>query len=286
MNLIQSFGNTSQDLLCRCRRFFCLGLFFVREQVQSICFRSLQLARCRGDFRLLALTLCRLLCFTLCALGSFAGDLTLAADRARLVQQAASWRGGIDVLVNNAGINPFGLLQDQTAAQVDLSFAVNVQAPIQLCRELLPHLRSLPAAHIVNMGSVFGSIGFPGYAVYSATKFAMRGFSEALGRELADTGVRVHCLAPRATRTRINSPEVERMNAELGVAMDDPAVVGAALCAVLGQGNSFSVVGWPEKLFARVNAVLPRLVDGALRKQLPIIRRYAAPKSPAAGETP
>jgi short-subunit dehydrogenase len=98
--------------------------------------------------------------------------------------------------------------------------------------------------------------------------------------------VRVHCLAPRATRTRINSPEVERMNAELGVAMDDPAVVGAALCAVLGQGNSFSVVGWPEKLFARVNAVLPRLVDGALRKQLPIIRRYAAPKSPAAGETP
>jgi NAD(P)-dependent dehydrogenase (short-subunit alcohol dehydrogenase family) len=219
-------------------------------------------------------------------LGSFAGDLTLAADRARLVQQAASWRGGIDVLVNNAGINPFGLLQDQTAAQVDLSFAVNVQAPIQLCRELLPHLRSLPAAHIVNMGSVFGSIGFPGYAVYSATKFAMRGFSEALGRELADTGVRVHCLAPRATRTRINSPEVERMNAELGVAMDDPAVVGAALCAVLGQGNSFSVVGWPEKLFARVNAVLPRLVDGALRKQLPIIRRYAAPKSPAAGETP
>ena len=64
------------------------------------------------------------------------------------------------------------------------------------------------------------------------------------------------------------------------------AVGLAALCAVLGQGNSFSVVGWPEKLFARVNAVLPRLVDGALRKQLPIIRRYAAPKSPAAGETP
>jgi NAD(P)-dependent dehydrogenase (short-subunit alcohol dehydrogenase family) len=224
------------------------------------------------------------------ALGAQAlGRIMDVTDRAMVdavVAEVKAKFGRIDVLVNNAGINPFGLLQDQTAAQVDLSFAVNVQAPIQLCRELLPHLRSLPAAHIVNMGSVFGSIGFPGYAVYSATKFAMRGFSEALGRELADTGVRVHCLAPRATRTRINSPEVERMNAELGVAMDDPAVVGAALCAVLGQGNSFSVVGWPEKLFARVNAVLPRLVDGALRKQLPIIRRYAAPKSPAAGETP
>jgi short-subunit dehydrogenase len=90
--------------------------------------------------------------------------------------------------------------------------------------------------------------------------------------------VRVHCLAPRATRTPINSPAVEAMNAELGVAMDDPRVVGEALCSVLEQGTAFKVVGWPEKFFARLNALLPGLVDGALRKQLPIIRRYAAPR--------
>jgi short-subunit dehydrogenase len=140
--------------------------------------------------------------------GTAACDLTNADDRARLVQQAAQWRGGVDVLVNNAGVNQFGLLQDQSAGQVALSLAVNVEAPIQLCRELLPQLLARPQAHIVNMGSVFGSIGYAGYAVYSATKFAMRGFSEALRRELADTGVRVHCLAPRATRTPINSPAV------------------------------------------------------------------------------
>jgi short-subunit dehydrogenase len=125
------------------------------------------------------------------------------------------------------------------------------------------------------MGSVFGSIGYPAYAVYSATKFAMRGFTEALRRELAGSNVAVHYLAPRATRTPINAASVERMNAELGVAMDDPSVVGVALCTMLENNTPFAVVGWPEKLFARVNAVLPGAVDGALRKQLPTIRRYA-----------
>ena len=207
--------------------------------------------------------------------GTFACDLTSPADRARLVAHAAGWRGGVDVLVNNAGVNHFGMFQDQDPAQIELALAVNVHAPIHLCHALLPHLAARPGAHIVNMGSVFGSIGYPAYAVYSATKFAMRGFTEALRRELAGSNVAVHYLAPRATRTPINAASVERMNAELGVAMDDPSVVGVALCTMLENNTPFAVVGWPEKLFARVNAVLPGAVDGALRKQLPTIRRYA-----------
>ncbi len=132
-----------------------------------------------------------------------------------------------------------------------------------------------PEACILNTGSVFGSIGYPGYAVYSATKFAIRGFTEALRRELADTHVKVHYVAPRATRTGINTSAVERMNAELGVAMDPPELVAKAVCDMLAGGRVEAVLGWPEKFFARVNGVLPRLVDGALRKQLPVIRRYA-----------
>jgi short-subunit dehydrogenase len=208
-------------------------------------------------------------------LGTFVGDLTQAGDRARLVEQAGRWHGGVNALVNNAGVNHFGMFESQEPAQVELALAVNVQAPILLCRELLPQLARHDEAHIVNMGSVFGSIGYPGYAVYSATKFALRGFTEALRRELAGSSVQVHYLAPRATRTRINAAAVERMNAELGVAMDDPSVVGVALCRMLERGQAFAVVGWPEKLFARINAVLPGAVDGALRKQLPVIRRYA-----------
>ena len=103
----------------------------------------------------------------------------------------------------------------------------------------------------------------------------MRGFTEALRRELADTSVRVHYVAPRATRTGINTSAVERMNEELGVAMDPPELVAKAVCDMLAGGRAEAVLGWPEKFFARVNGVLPRLVDGALRKQLPVIRRYA-----------
>lgn len=213
-------------------------------------------------------------------------DVTQLAGRARICAEAQRWRGGVNVLINAAGVNHFGLFEEATPEQIETAFAVNVQASIHLCRSLLPHLRRQPAARIVNVGSVFGGIGYPGYVTYSATKFAIRGFTEALRRELAGTSVSVHYLAPRATRTPINSAEVERMNAELGVAMDPPERVARVLRAMLERGQTHAVVGWPEKLFVRLNAIVPRLFDGAIRRQLPVIRRYAsrlsAPASPPA----
>lgn len=202
-------------------------------------------------------------------------DLTSVEDRTRLCGIARTWRGGINILVNNAGLNPFGLYEDLQPAQIDLAIAVNLQAPMHLCRDLLPHLRNRAPAAIVNTGSVFGAIGFPGYVAYSTTKFALRGFTEALRRELAGSGVAVQYLAPRATRTTINSPAVERMNLELGVAMDPPSRVAATLVALLRSGRPSAVVGWPERAFVKLNAVLPAIVDRAVRGQLPIIERHA-----------
>lgn len=213
--------------------------------------------------------------------GTLAADLTRSEDRQRLCTAAATWRGGVNVLVNNAGVNHFRMFADQPSEQLDLAIAINLAAPMHLCRELLPHLQRQPEACILNTGSVFGAIGYPGYAVYSATKFAVRGFSEALRRELADGNVRVRYVAPRATRTGINTSAVERMNAELGVAMDPPELVAKAVCDMLAGGKVEAVLGWPEKLFARVNGLLPRVVDGALRKQLPVIRRYAGESTAA-----
>jgi short-subunit dehydrogenase len=213
--------------------------------------------------------------------GTLAGDLTNGVDRKRLCTEAAAWRGGINVLINNAGVNHFSMFADQPPEQLDLAIAINLLAPLHLCRELLPHLQRQPQACILNTGSVFGAIGYPGYAVYSATKFAVRGFTEALRRELADTNVSVRYVAPRATRTGINPSAVERMNAELGVAMDPPELVASAVCDMLAGGKVEVVLGWPEKLFARVNGILPRVVDGALRKQLPVIRRYAGESAAA-----
>jgi short-subunit dehydrogenase len=159
---------------------------------------------------------------------------------------------------------------------IDRAFEVNALAPLHLCRALLPHLVSQPRAHIVNLGSVFGTIAYPGHAVYSATKFALRGFSEALRRELSDTNVRVHYLAPRSTRTKFNSSAVEALNERFGIAMDPPERVAASLLDMLERDRAEAVIGWPEKLFARLNALVPRLVDRALAKQVPAIRQYAA----------
>ena len=202
-------------------------------------------------------------------------DLTQRTARTTLCDLARQWHGGIDVLINNAGTNPFSMYEDLTPEQIDQALAVNVQAPMHLCRDLLPWLKARESAAIVNVGSVFGSIGFPGYVAYSATKFAIRGFSEALRRELADSRVEVKYLAPRATRTAMNSPAVEAMNSRLKVTMDPPERVARELIALLRRRRNSVVVGWPEKAFVKVNAVLPGIVDRAVRGQLPLIRAFA-----------
>jgi short-subunit dehydrogenase len=209
--------------------------------------------------------------------GTCVADLASEPGRATALAAAMQFDGrGCNVLVNNAGMGDFGMLDALDDAAIERLFAINAIAPIQLTRGLLGHLQAQPEAAILNIGSVFGSLGYPGFAAYSATKFALRGFSEALRRELADTRIGVHYFAPRATRTGMNAAAVERMNAELGVAMDPPALVAAAACDLLERGRRSAVFGWPERLFVRINALAPGVVDGSLRKQLPIIRRHAA----------
>lgn len=203
----------------------------------------------------------------------YAADIARADERNGLIEAAAEWCGGINVLVNNAGVASFGAFAQMDPADLEQAFAVNVLAPMQLCRGLLPHLQRQCAAHIVNIGSVFGAIGYPGQVAYSATKFALRGFSEALRRELGDTAVQVHYLAPRATRTRFNCAAVEELNTQLAVATDPPERVAASVRRMLETGQPEAVIGWPEKLFARINGILPRLVDRSLARQLPTIRQ-------------
>jgi len=212
-----------------------------------------------------------------------ATDIGSDAGRAALV--AAARQHGANVLINAAGINPFGLFADQSAAEIAKAFAINAVAPVLLCHALLPVLRERPRAHIVNVGSTFGSIGFPGFAAYSASKYAVRGFSEALRRELADTDIRIHYVAPRATSTALATERVRAMNAELGVGMDSPETVAAAIERVLREERREFLLGAPERLFAKLNALFPALVDRSLRRQLGVVRRYAAPAStaPAAG---
>jgi short-subunit dehydrogenase len=201
-------------------------------------------------------------------------DLGSGGDRARIAAKAAEL--GVDVLVNVAGINPFGMFAEQSAGEIEKAFAINTVAPILLCHAMLPVLARNAEAHIVNVGSVFGSIGYPGFAAYSASKFAVRGFTEALRRELADTPIRFHYVAPRATRTALSTDSICAMNEELKVAMDPPETVAAAIESSLRRSRRETCLGRPERLFALINSILPSLIDRALRAQLPVIRRYAS----------
>jgi short-subunit dehydrogenase len=205
-------------------------------------------------------------------------DIVRAQERDALVAAASAWCGGVNTLVNNAGIASFGAFAQLSKEELEQVLAVNVLAPLHLCRALLPHLQRKAASHIVNIGSVFGSIGYPGQAVYSASKFALRGFSESLRRELGDSTVRVHYLAPRATRTGFNCAAVEELNAKLAVATDPPERVAASVRRMLEADRAEAVIGWPEKLFVRINGILPRLVDRSLARQLPLIRQRLAPE--------
>jgi short-subunit dehydrogenase len=205
-------------------------------------------------------------------------DLGEAAGRERLLESCRQPGHGVDGLINNAGISDFGSFEQQTPERIAELIHLNLTVPMLLCRSFLPLLGTHPGACIVNIGSTFGAIGHPGFAAYCASKAGLRGFSEALRRELADSTIRVFHLAPRATRTAMNSAAVDALNRALGNAVDEPAVVARALVAQLSDARgSERHLGWPERLFVRVNALLPALVDRALIKKLPVIRQHANP---------
>ena len=203
------------------------------------------------------------------------GDLLETGGAERIVQQALELEPTLDMLINCAGASHFGTFENTPTEVLDSLLRTNVLAPMRLIQAALPALRARPRGLIVNVGSIFGSIGFPCFATYSATKFALRGFSEALRRELAGTGLDVLYFAPRYTRTALNTDKVARMAAAVKMNQDEPEAVAAALVAAIESQLAERYLGWPEKLFVRINALFPRLVDGALIKQAVQMRPYA-----------
>lgn len=191
-------------------------------------------------------------------------DLTQPGDLQNLSEQAAVW--GCNVLVHNAGLPAFGRLQDETPERLMALMQTNLLAPMLLTRGLLPHLLAQPAAQVICVGSTLGAIGLPGYAAYSASKFGLRGFAQALRRELAETPVAVQYLGPRATQTAFNSEAAEAHNRATGTASDTPQRVAAELVALLQSGAGERFIGFPEKFAARLNGLAPALLDGSFKR--------------------
>jgi short-subunit dehydrogenase len=184
-----------------------------------------------------------------------------------IVECAAVSLGGLDVIINNAGVQCFGELADENPSAISRLIAVNVTAPLLLTRAALRHFRTAGQGHVVNVGSTFGAIGYPHFAAYSASKFAVRGFSEALRREVSDAGVRVTYVSPRATDTAMNTPRVRELQARSGTRLDHPLRVADAVIQALENDSAERQLGSAERFFAKLNALLPRLFDKALVQQ-------------------
>lgn len=128
------------------------------------------------------------------------------ADREQvlgLARLASSLPGGVDLLINNAGIAYYGTTHEMAAEQLKRVLAVNLLAPLVLTHELLPVLLSKPDAHIVNVSSVAGLVGVVRLSAYNATKFGLIGFAESLRAEYAARGLGVTTVCPGLVRTRI-----------------------------------------------------------------------------------
>jgi len=178
----------------------------------------------------------------------------------------------VDVLVNLAGIQYFGEVEQQQANNTALTYMVNLLAPVLLTQAVLPRMKQRHEGHIVNIGSIFGSINFAYFGTYSSSKAGLKGFSEALRREVAADGVKVTYIAPRAVKTPLNTGKVMELAQRTKMHMDAPELVVAQITqAVLAQSKDV-YLGFPESLFVRINALFPRLVDKALAKNDAIAR--------------
>lgn len=203
--------------------------------------------------------------------------IDLSADGApqQVVEMAVQELGGIDMVINNAGIMDFALFDQLDPQRIEQTVQVNLTAPLLLTRAALPHLLAQNSGRIVNIGSAFGSIGFAHFATYCATKFAIRGFSEALRRELMDTQVGVTYISPRATKTSLNNPRTTQMLLETKTNMDEPEYVADQIVQAIEEDRKEYFIGQPESFFARLNGIFPRLVDNGLLKNTRIARKYA-----------
>lgn len=196
---------------------------------------------------------------------SIVGDLSTPAGLALLSQDLAARR--VDLLLNIAGVQYFGPADRQSAESIWLGYAVNLIAPVTLTRAVLPQMRARGDGQIVNIGSVLGAINYPYFAAYSSSKAGLKGFSEGLRRELHGLGIAVTYVAPRAVRTAFNNADVNRFMAMSGMTADDPQMVARRIVEAAVDRRPELSIGFKERLFTRLNALFPRLIDAGLSAQ-------------------
>ena len=193
-------------------------------------------------------------------------DVTSPEDCARAVSETTRRFGGLDALVNNAGIGFFRAVDEATDEEIGRMVELNLLGTIRMTRAALPALLARPGSAIVNVASMAGRVAPVRYGYYSATKFAVAGLSESWRRELGPRGIRVTLLLPAAVET----PFLDRAgrssalgSGPAGVKLRPDEVGRAIVTALRRNPADLYVPGW-NRVFAWLDLVFPGISDRIL----------------------
>jgi len=197
-------------------------------------------------------------------------DITVAEDRARLLETAGERCGGLDVLINNAGVGSWGHFADGSEAVLRQVMEVNFFAPAELIRLAIPVLTRGRQPAVVNIASMCGRRGMPAWSEYSASKFALCGLTEALRGELARFDIDVLLVLPGLTRSDM-SRHLLRSAGRYQIDFDrgmPPEDVARGILRALRANRTETVLGRDARWMLRVHRLFPRLVDALLARRV------------------
>lgn len=197
-------------------------------------------------------------------------DVTRPEDRAAMVEAATRHFGGMDVLVNNAGIGATGHFMDSEPDVLRQIFETNFFGLTETTRAFLPLLKRGVTPAIVNISSVVGKRALPARSLYSASKFAVMGFSEAIRAELAKDGIDVLVVSPGLTQTNFSKNMLEqkaKMQLDHMRGMSSEEVAAAAMRAI-ERGSLDVTLTLRGKLLVLVNRFAPWVVDHFSKKKV------------------
>lgn len=189
---------------------------------------------------------------------SIAADLTRDDERARVAAEALRQTGGVDVLVNNAGLGEYGDFASQDGDVLARMMRLNMDALVQLTRACLPPMLARRRGWVLNIASMAGFQPFPYMSVYAASKSFVIRFSFGLREELRGRGVVVTCVCPGTTRTEFfDRPSFKARRDEFGRMGADAGEVARRAVRALERGRALCVPGWRNVILSVAQRVLP-----------------------------
>jgi short-subunit dehydrogenase len=198
-------------------------------------------------------------------------DVTVADDRQRLVQTVQDRWGCLDLLVNNAGVASFGHFDSSSEEILRQVMEVNFFAPAEMMRAFLPMLMKGKQPAVVNVASLCGRRGLPGWTEHCASKFALVGLSEALRGEFARFDVDVLVVLPGLVKSDDLGQHLLRNEGrmpELFEQAQPPEEVAEAIIRAVERDRYETPVGWQSRWLLRVNKWAPRFVDQMLARKV------------------